>query len=257
MKWSVAHCAYAAVVLTTLGVSLSTRAQGPSSVDGSSLDAPSAVADLRERFRQSADALDRQGAASSLLLIGQGSEEHLGFLLAAVEEVIEEDAPFPLSMDADGHVAVSEELVAWAEVEGIDIGVAQRLATVDQPTAVLYLGMAHRVEALDSLQRALRLRNAYVTARAAEGIARLECSGANVEKIVSAAKAAPAGLRVLFAKSLLYCGLESTDVEAKRLLAGWSATEVPLDEVFGAMRESVRLEKASLDSLLALRREHD
>jgi len=161
------------------------------------------IPSLEVEFATSQDAWTKQEVATSLVRLGDKDDTYWNFLVALAIPAAEDDAPFPVQVDQNGHFAKkpSPDFVRWAADRHLELGDALEHETLDVPGDIFDLGFTRDPRAVSILQMALASPNYLVEAAAAEGLAAMG-NRASVPLIIEACSRAPADAAAAIAMHL-------------------------------------------------------
>jgi hypothetical protein len=169
------------------------------------------IAIMEAQFPHIEDLSLKERIASSLIRLGDKADAYWDFLAAQAIQEADDDAPFYMEMDKNGHFTEkpSPEFIKWAAGHHLSLEqAAEKEMSLD---ATLLLGMAKDARAIPILRRALFSPNFIREAFAAKGLASLHDKD-SVPLIVAACGRAPAEIASMIAVPLVYFD----DDDAKR-----------------------------------------
>jgi hypothetical protein len=232
-----AACACSIAVIVMTGVSrlgASTRPPEHQELRAAALDDllgrddVAATAELRRRFSESADKIDRQRIACVLVRRVEDDRVFWDFLSGHARRAVESDMPFPYAFDVEGKALPRQYapgFLRWANRARTPPEQAAGYAVNVAPLDVFVLALTDDARGRDLLRTGLASPNFMVVYRAAWGLARLRDKSA-VPLIISAADAVPAQAGEMVARALLLF-VDSPDAQAAadRLITDGTARE--------------------------------
>ena len=178
-------------------------------------DDGTAIAELRQRFNESADKIDKQRIACVLIRRHETDRAYWDFLAGHARRAVESDMPFPYAFDVEGKAQPRQYAPAflrWANQARVLPDEAAGYAVNIAPLDVFLMALTDDSRGRDLLRKGLASPNFMVVYRAAWGLARLRDKSA-VPLIVAAADAAPAQGGEMVARALLLF-LDSPEAQA-------------------------------------------
>ena len=161
---------------------------------------------LRQQFVRTEESLLKEAIASALVRLGDKDRTYWDFLETHARDVVQSDAPFPMSFDVQGNIVpkqFSQEFLDWAKTNHVDPQAAATTQMQSSPAQITFLAATGDQRGLELLRRAVASRNYFVEAVAARGLAKLQDVD-SVPLIVTACKRAPADAAALIARSLVF-----------------------------------------------------
>lgn len=168
-------------------------------------DDAASIDELRRRFDENTDTIERQRIASVLVRRLDNDLPYWEFLAGRARQAVESELPFPFAFDAEGKLVPKQYAPAflqWANRARIAPDDAAGYAVNTAPLDVWLLALTDDPRGRDLLRTGVGSPNFMVVYRAAWGLARLRDTAA-VPVIVAVADALPAQGGEMVARALL------------------------------------------------------
>ena len=163
-----------------------------------------AIPVLRTLFNEHTEPIGRMKLASVLVKLGDREATYWDFLVREVTPVVESDAPFFVTVTAEGKLEAgpSPEFTAWAAKQNrVGEGLGAQ-AVYEQPGKVMLLGDTGDRRAIPLLQRGLRSPNYFVARAAAQALATMH-DDSSLPLVIAVCERAPAELAEALAETLI------------------------------------------------------
>jgi HEAT repeat protein len=137
---------------------------------------PRTLPALRSVFEHATDKREKQWIASTILRLGDRSEEYFGYLAGYAKEATEDQSPPFAKYDSNGQGVrgqFSSEFLNWCTVNGKDPRTVASLQLGSYPDDILILARAEDPRALELFRRGLESPNPLVVAYSVQGLGRL------------------------------------------------------------------------------------
>jgi hypothetical protein len=192
---------------------------------------PEAVANAKEVFRLSSDAMTKRRIASVLITLGVTDRVYFDYLVSEAKKGLDNPMPWPTAYDEHGRIreSVTPEFTAWCKKHGVDandpklaayrasdpaflewamkrhlnLNNTRYAAYYEIPIPWYDLAAARDPRAYDLLVQGLHSRNLMIAWAAAKGLARLQDLKA-IDELIATGRRVPGEARAGIMEALLY-----------------------------------------------------
>ena len=174
---------------------------------------------LHFAFTQAADKSEKQWIASTLLRLGDSTQEYSDFLIDSATEALEDRSPLFADYDSDGNMVkgrFSAKFEVWCRANGKDPRSVAALQFGTYPEDVLVLARARDPRAKEALRRGLQSPNPLVVGYSVQGLARIQDVSA-IPIIAAMAENSPASTRTLISMNLPWYSAVNATLLIERL----------------------------------------
>lgn len=205
---------------------------------------PEAVANAKEIFRLSSDAMVKRRTASVLITLGVKDRIYFEYLVGEAQKGLDNPMPWPSAYDEHGRLnhKITPEFIAWCKKRGLDpndpklaayraanpvflewamkrhlnLNNSRYAAYYEVPRAWYDLAAARDPRAYDLLVQGLHSHNLMIAAVSAKGLARLQDPRA-VDELIAMGRQVPGEARIGIMEALLYFDDSKAQAAAEEL----------------------------------------
>ena len=129
---------------------------------------------LEKQFVLAVDDPIKAKIADALVRLGDKDDSYWNYLARQAMIAIDNDAPFPVSLDAQGQTGpqqYSPDFIAWAKIHNVSADSAAEDEMFGQPGIIIMLGQTEDTRAIPLLRQGLWSSNPFIEHAAAMGLA--------------------------------------------------------------------------------------